>query len=45
MSNLLNAGVMQGLIGAYTSVQQANVSMSVYHQAKTANDTETAERS
>ncbi len=44
MSNLLNAGVMQGLIGAYTSVQQANVSMSVYHQAKTANDTETAER-
>ena len=44
MSNLINAGVMQGLIGAYTSVQQANVSMSIYHQAKTANNMEMAGR-
>lgn len=44
MSNLINADVMQGLMGAYTSVQQANVSMSIYHQAKTANNMEMAGR-
>lgn len=35
MSNLINADVMQGLVGAYSSVQLANVSMGIYERAKT----------
>lgn len=44
MNDLINAGVMQGLIGAYSSVQLASVSMGIYEQAKTQGNTDAAER-
>lgn len=44
MSNLINAAVMQGLVGAYSSVQLANVSMGIYEQAKAQGNEEAAQR-
>lgn len=44
MSSLMNAGVMQGLVGAYSSVQLANVSMAIYEGAKTQGNEDAAQR-
>lgn len=42
--NLLTSGVMQSLVGASTSLKSADVSMSVYQQAKNKGDSTTMER-
>lgn len=44
MSNLINADVMQGLVGAYSSVQLANVSMGIYERAKTQGNEDAAQQ-